>query len=111
FGEWMSGLRPHGWMVAGSLKDNVATEKVQEVTGPARGFRAIGIRSRTRRKLTSLVRRRNFVDERWFAAAVAAVAVCSARSWITVAASTLAPCAWERSKQRTSRRRDDRGRI
>jgi hypothetical protein len=30
----MRGLRPHGWIVAGSLKDKVATEKVQEVIGP-----------------------------------------------------------------------------
>jgi hypothetical protein len=33
FGEWMRGLRPHGWMVAGSVKDKGATEKVQEVIG------------------------------------------------------------------------------
>jgi hypothetical protein len=44
FGEWMKGLRPHGWMVAGSQKHKVAIEKVQEVIGGVRRFQAIGIR-------------------------------------------------------------------
>jgi hypothetical protein len=34
FGERMRGLRPLGGMVAGSLKDKVATKKVQEVIDP-----------------------------------------------------------------------------
>src|SRR5215469_4817034 len=34
FGEWTRGFRPHGWMVAGSQKDKIATEKVQEVICP-----------------------------------------------------------------------------
>src|SRR5215471_8692162 len=59
FGEPRERLRPHGWRVAGSLKDKVAAEKVQEVIGGPPGFPSNRYPVADLRELTSRPARRN----------------------------------------------------